>query len=220
MKKNILIAMGALFISIVSCKKDEEVIIETTEECGGGIVPEAFGFPSKVGTYWLYDINNIDSLGIVHSTGIRDSVVLVGDSLIDGKQFIMLNGSFMGGVPENFFIRDDGQGLVNEDGDRLMSYGLIEDVVIETGEQSVGADEVWNYTLKHRATTGTIFYSELIYVADDGGVMNECGETNLPLRTSYEKGVGNIRSEIVFITAFKHFCERRERVLVDFYEPE
>ena len=150
-----------LLLSIVSCKKDEEIIEEITpiieEES-----TESYS-QLEVGNYWVYQRFAVDKeTGEVSELNIFDSIYVETDTIINDHQYHILRGSWFG---HNFgrAYRNDGVNLINPDDKIFMTTRNIFDTLsIQQSVSSANIDSVYftltNYEENLETPAGT-FYS-------------------------------------------------------------
>jgi len=100
MKKSaIFLALTAMTLVMISCKKDKDPA-ETTKE------PVYSQF--KAGTYWVYQLFTVDSAGNATATNVFDSCYVIKDTIINNLKYVK---SFRGSnanlpVPAYAYTRD------------------------------------------------------------------------------------------------------------------
>jgi len=111
MKSNTAIAIVVLFL--MSCEKDIEVPTSPTST----ISPSSTGYmPMTPGSYWVYDWYVIDTLGNKTLATLRDSVYIVGDTVIGTSTYAVQEGSYFGGSVTRQFLRDSSGYVIDETG--------------------------------------------------------------------------------------------------------
>jgi len=108
-----LFYLGFMVALFASCdKEDSNPIIEP--------IDKANYFPLEIGNYWIYEHFDLDSLGNETERNRTDSVILSRDTIINGNQYFILEGTnypFNGGRWGIVDILRDSSGyIVNEKG--------------------------------------------------------------------------------------------------------
>ena len=81
-KSLLMFSAAALFIA---CSKDDKNDSPPKEPTDSSTPASAY-YPMKVGSYWVYDVYEIDSNGTEAIVG-HDSIAVTKDTLIHGKTF-------------------------------------------------------------------------------------------------------------------------------------
>ncbi len=104
----ISITLSALFFALFfSCKNDDDAT--------GGPVQQSNYTPLTIGSYWVYDWVREDTLGNQTMMSQVDTMTVVGDTVLNGVEYAVLEGTFLGG-PQTKFQRDSIGYLVNSNG--------------------------------------------------------------------------------------------------------
>lgn len=115
--KNVLIACFALgIVTLVSCKKEEDPAPSVPEQ------PQStFSFQNEPGSYWVYLTYRVDTTGGETMLPYRDSVYVMDDSTINGKNYIHYKGTWLGNQ-KDLLMRDSSGFIVNQFGKILYNY--------------------------------------------------------------------------------------------------
>lgn len=100
MKRNSFIASALLCVALpaalfTSCKKDKDEEPAPNPGNGNTNTSLTYSFPMTTGSYWIYQLDKIDSAGNILDAGAIDSVYISGDSVIGSntyKKFCHLAG--------------------------------------------------------------------------------------------------------------------------------
>lgn len=126
-----LIYLGLLVALFTSCDKDNSTpIIDSADK--------ANYFPLQIGNYWVYEHYDIDSLGNETIKNRTDSVIISRDTIVNGNQYYILEGTnypFDGGSWGIVDILRDSSGcVVNEKGQVKFSANNFTDVLASKTE--------------------------------------------------------------------------------------
>lgn len=116
MRSALLLAVPIL---LSGCGKDEG-----TAPTSGAAAPSIAAFANlEVGNYWIYERGDLDSLNNYQASGTLDSVVVVGQGIINGLPSYMLRTHSAGLFPvdENWYV--DGNKLLDATGRVLYCTG-------------------------------------------------------------------------------------------------
>jgi hypothetical protein len=131
-----LIAFSILLFS--SCNKDE---METNE---GYVSPPSY-MPLTIGSYWVYDIYRIDSLGNEVKLQRVDSLTIKGDTLINNQFYFVYGGANYPFPYYEYYLRDSLGYLVDNSGHIHFSTTNFTDTLYSNWEIKPNGD-----TLNHR----------------------------------------------------------------------
>nr|MBC8147027.1 hypothetical protein [Bacteroidota bacterium] len=107
-----LIILGVLSIILISaCKKSDEIIIKDPEP-----VPTKNYNPMSIGSYWIYQHYEIDTLGNETQLSVTDSVRITGDTLINSLNYRIYKGTKPNQWNVLYMLRDSGDYVVASDG--------------------------------------------------------------------------------------------------------
>lgn len=103
-----------LMIAFFSCKDDDTTPGEMIDD----VLPVYT--PLTTGSYWIYEWAKIDTLGNETLMTTRDTISILGDTLINGNTYAILDGTYLGSQSRQFH-RDSLGYLVNSNGQVLFS---------------------------------------------------------------------------------------------------
>lgn len=109
-------------IIFAGCKKKDDPTPTSNED---QIVTENEYYPTSIGNYWVYEHYQVNlSTGEETKLSLIDSIVVTGDTLIDGKKYAVLEGinrPFNHSFGIVNFVRDSSGCLLNNRHDVLLS---------------------------------------------------------------------------------------------------
>ncbi len=204
-----LIYLGALMVLFASCEKSEPTeVVETKDSTNY--------FPMEIGNYWVYEVYEVDTLGNEENLGVLDSIVIVGDTVINNKNYFVFHGpvEYFRSFDTVQFLRDSMGFVVNSCGTIKMAPEDVE-------------NPIWSYNIPSEGTTlFNISYSLeknndiLILPAGAYEVINYKGTVNMLvdghfshlypryIHNYYADGIGLIMKTRFFALFPKHFEER------------
>jgi hypothetical protein len=116
--------------------------------------------PLTLGSFWVYEHFAVDTAnGINASTGVKDSIVIHSDTIINGKNYVVRKGiaPFQGvntwGLID--IVRDSSGYLVNDKG-----------VVLFAENNYIDTFNVWSVVVGNNDTLADIFYTMEVYLDD------------------------------------------------------
>lgn len=106
-----LFFLSMFLLVFFSCKKDESDDTSQNNQTYDNY------FPLKIGNYWVYQYNKLDSNGITSPVEMVDSIAVDRDTIIQSKSYFILAGINLGATNNNIEIVRDSNGYwVNQDG--------------------------------------------------------------------------------------------------------
>lgn len=211
--KNLLIALAASSL-FFSCNKESIKPVASTKS------PENY-LQTTPGSFWVYQNVLIDEYGNETIDPVLDTIVVVGDTLINSKSYVKYMGRFMGNAYSEC-LRDSMGYIVHPNGTVAYSY------LNFTDELSQQTNALYNYSgrmenmIDSPSTVpagefGTIdMVTTITYVTGDD--LNACGDQEYKLKYKYNNKVGRIYSNCLYNTDLTN-CRQREQRLVDYYIP-
>ena len=190
--------LALLFLAIlISCKdkNDDDLTLGSNNQVVNY-------FPLTVGSYWVYDWVRVDTLGVEHPFGNRDSIYISGDTIINGIEYAIVETSLFGDERTQEYHRDSSGFLINHNGEILFDPINSTDLLwIDT--IFAGSDP---YVLIEYSMEGTMTNIEVPSGMFD--CLNLQGkmipqQNNYPWGTRYKRdyyadGVGKVQSKIFF----------------------
>lgn len=133
MKRAKVLSMICIVFIIASCNKSDE---PSTPDLQPSYIP------MSVGDYWIYDWYEIDSLGTETASGIQDSIVITGDSLLNGQVYFTFSKYNNGNLKAPSFYRDSLGYLVDPYGFILFSPYTTSDTLYSYWVPNNGPDTI------------------------------------------------------------------------------
>jgi len=167
-------------------------------------------FPMQIGNYWVYQHYNIDSLGNETDMNKTDSVIIKRDTIINNKQYFVLEGTnypYNGNRWEILdYLRDSSGYLVNFNGIIKCSENNFTDTLVSKTEV-IGEDTLYFLTYQMEAPDNYI-----IVPAGEFEVLNFKGTVVMPknhpgiknpryMNNYYADGVGKIIETYFFLSS-------------------
>lgn len=194
-----------------SCEKEE--IVENE-----GITSNTT-FITSPGSFWIYDVVAIDVDNSITDTGIRDTVTVLGDTIINGSTYTQYYGTFMGGQHKSSFFRDSSGYIVNNLGSIIYSYMHFEDTIIGT---SMNMFDTYTFFVDESNTTFSVpagNFNSAVRQTDfykmDGSAIDTCGNMFYSQKNRYAPEVGLIFQNCAYVSELEN-CKDRERRLVEY----
>jgi len=195
-----LFYLGLMLTLVVSCKeKEDQTPVDPS------VVSDYM--PMKTGNYWVYAHYDIDSAGNVTSTGRTDSVTITRDSMINGKQYFVFEGT---NYPYNAnwgivdILRDSSGYLVNGNGIIRFSENNFTDI-LSSKTEVIGNDTLYTLNYKMERPSGTITVPAGVFGALNckGTVTTTQNIPGIPnpryLNTYYADNIGKIVETYFFL---------------------
>lgn len=124
--QNLTVTLLLLATLLFSCKKSETELPQLPEP---ETESESFNWEHTPGSYWVYQWYRIDSTGNETLLNTTDSMVVIGDTIINGHSYTAFNsGEFL--LPSKVVYQRDSSGyIVNHLGGIKFSYMAFNDTV-------------------------------------------------------------------------------------------
>jgi len=219
MKRYMTLALTAFLF--IACKKEK---IETTT-CNQSQTQETqentYVFPTTIGSYWVYEWYQIDSLGTETAMTTIDSVFITGDTLINNELFTVYSESFLGN-PSIRFKRDSSGYIIDQ-------YGGIEYSYVDFNTTFDG----WNnpeytssFNMIDMTTTPITVLAGVFKTIErrksiskfDGSTISSCAGNTVIYPTNYASGIGKVRFVTSYISSIP-LCHHFEQRLINYYIP-
>lgn len=204
---------------LFSCSKDKENTPQPIAPSNSP--PQNVSLVTTVGSYWVYNWYKIDSTNTETLMGNKDSVYVVGDTLINGKVHTVYKGSYFGGsVQTNFFL--DSSGYVVKNGRKLFTYsdfGTNYNFYCEVGNYYCRYETTYNSTIQKSVPAGNfdVIDAQVSFYMPDSSWFSACDSVWIS-HNFYDKNNGfEVSSQFGFISPLKTQCVYYERRLVDYH---
>lgn len=204
----------SISLLIVSCKK-EKVENSTQPSSSNG-----YSIPSTTGSYWIYSLSQIDSLGNVTAMSTIDTVTITGTEIINGHTYIVYEGTYLG-QDKTWYERDSSGFIVNSEG--LLLYSTNANVSLYNSEEPAFLIQMHHQmgnpiNLTHPLLGSiTALDRQMVVTKTDGSAVNPCNELSYTFHSYYTSGVGLIESNIAFYSGFLSACKTTKRELTSYY---
>ncbi len=220
--------LGALVCASAfsSCSKDDEITdCETIPYGDDGIdLGEMDAFPTTVGSYWVYDIYDVDADGNETLSTTQDSVYVAGDSIVNGISHTVYEGTFFGLGESIRLFRDSSGYIVNQEGQLIHSYTNF-NIPLESDTYGalVIASEMGDEALTAVTVPAGVFDAwekrVVLYKTDDTDVTS-CGDETFTLKEYLDPEIGLIYQEFGFTGQLQASCVYRISKLTSYYIAE
>lgn len=212
-----MLALGISILFLSACKKENPEISYSEQE-------PIYKFPTKKGSYWVYQWYSIDSVGNEIALNQTDSLKIIGDSILNGKTYAIYKQKDFSSNQVTYLQRDSSGYIVNENGEILFTY------VDFNTKFNVGSESnLWDYYGHYLNTSFTVFVpagifqtraSEYYIYSPTGNSINQCGDTAYSFKTYYASGIGEVLKETAYLADFHSKCQIREKRLIAYFIPE
>jgi hypothetical protein len=137
MSKIIFIAFLIGLMSMLACKKDQK----TSQNPSTNPILVADYFPMAIGNYWVYE-NHVNTNGAVEVINENDSIVIIGDTLINDKNYFIFESYKQPyNSPSLYFYRDSSNYIVDQNGSIIFTTENAGQVIFEEIDR-IDADTV------------------------------------------------------------------------------
>lgn len=217
MKSALYLITITLFL--FSCKKEKLDIQE-----GGSSVQ--FNSPTTPGSYWIYQHYKIDTNGVETQVQQIDSLIVLGDTLIDNltytvyENFRIVNNNLNQMASNVSFSRDSSGYRVDRNCEISYSFSNFTDTI-----SKVNVMNLWQSRTKMfkeiqvsvPAGSFSAIEARRHYYSLNGGPANNCGEEYYTLSSWYVDGIGKVKETTGYVTQLQKCGERIDIRLVDYY---
>lgn len=218
-----MLVIMAIAITVVSCKKDEIKVNETTtQNSNSGNGGNSDYTPLAIGNYWVYKNYEVDSLGNETEVQYLDSVVITHDTIINGNTYYIFEGTNYP-LPQNWhyikIVRDSGDYLVNEQGKILFSSNDFSNILSEKIEIYNTGDTIYYIQFKMEQVYNSVSLPAGVFnnVYNYQGTLIVPGSSLNPryLDNYYAPGIGEIVKTNSFVSMPKMFKKKLLRYNVN-----
>ena len=169
-------------------------------------------FPLSTGSFWIYQNVDIDPLGVEKTRAETDSVIITGDTLINGKLYSVFEGTNYPFNGRNWgiidILRDSAGYIVNHAGEVKFSFTNFSDTLYVRRE--IFREELLytlTYMMQHEDLPITVPAGEFEVKNFIGTVLSEKEIEGIPnpryLNNYYAEGVGNVLRTYLFFNSPK-----------------
>lgn len=206
--------LASIFIIALMCFSCEKEEIVENEDITSNTT-----FITTPGSYWIYDVVAIDVNNNTTDTGIRDTITVLGDTIINGSTYTNYYGTFMGGPHKSSYLKDSSGYIVSSTGAILYSYMYFNDTI---SESSMNGYDTYTYSVDESNTVFSVpagsFNSavrQTDYYKTDGSPIDTCGNMVFSLKNRYAPEVGLIFQNCPYFSEMQN-CGDRERRLIEY----
>lgn len=220
MKRIMIVALSAFLVIGCAKEKIETVNCEVTELQSGQDIE--YIFPKTIGSYWVYNWYQIDSLGVETQMSHIDSTIITGDSIINGHLFTIYEESFFGNFTTKF-KRDSSGYIINQFGDVEYSYLDFDNplsINYTNPDYNLVSKMVDRLDTPIEVPAGVFqtIEAQLQITNVDGSTISTCAGDTLILPTNYATTVGKVKKVITYISSIP-YCQYQEQRLVTYHIP-
>jgi len=205
--KNLLVFIGLAVFFLNACRSDDEAMAIPPQEPEDAIETNLYSLLTP-GNYWVYEVYQDDSNGILVPSNQTDSTYVEKDTLINGINYAKVVEEYLN-ITTTKFYRDSLNFTIDEKGNKIFSYNSFGELLF-TNDITIG-------TIDHymRGEENLSFNNEQISVLVREGTIELDDPENFPacgLRPTrwYAKSIGILRTQEHFLGN----CNRVRRELV------
>ncbi|MCP4314058.1 MAG: hypothetical protein GY790_22630 [Bacteroidetes bacterium] len=167
-------------------------------------------FPLEVGNYWIYQHFNIDASGSELATSVTDSILVSGDTIINGQRYSILEGTnhpFNGGKWGVIDILRDSMGYIVTQTGRIRFSGENFSDILDAEVKVMNSDTLYtlSYKMEKEDALCSVPVGDFEVLNFKGTVLSPEGMTNIDypryLNTYYAKGVGPVLKTFFFLNS-------------------
>ena len=210
MKTKMLLGAALIFAVAIACNKE-------TDDLN---TPSPDYFPLTNGSYWVYNTYQIDSSGNENIVGDNDTIMIIGDSLINGNEYKVFYGVSFGhaSIKKESYYRDSMDCIVNNEGKIIFSNKNFTDTLSVTSTFWSGS--VYWYAIMEpfsgdmvlpAGTFNDLLNSKLTVV--DAGKQDIIGTSDY----LYAPNVGLVLRQYFYISSHTNYRDYFEERLVDYH---
>lgn len=214
------ITLSSLICLIMfSCSKDKENTPQPITPSNNP--PQNVSLVTSVGSYWVYNWYKVDSTNTETFLNKKDSIYVHGDTLVNGKVYIVYKGGYFGPAVQTFLYADS-SGYIIDKGYKKFTYidfGQNYNFYCEVGNLFCSYETSYNSTTKKSVPAGNfdVIETQKAYYMPDSSWFSVCDSVKFT-HNFYDKNNGfEISSQIGFLNMLKNECSYYERRLVNYH---
>jgi hypothetical protein len=172
--------------------------------------------PNTVGSYWIYETFTIDSNNVEASTGIIDTITVIGDTLLNGYMYAIYKGTHYG-TPSLTYKRDSSGYIVYSSGNIEYSYTNFTDTLYSGFNLMHDYYSIMkNSSVSVPAGNFTTVNLSTIFTMPNGDDINSCGDVSYEMPKHFAEGVGLVMSSCPYTYEIS-ICRDRQRRLIEYH---
>lgn len=206
-------ALIALSLIAISCKKEKEIIPQPAPN------NSSYSYITTAGSYWVYDRYQVDSLGNEVLQPDKDTVRLVGDTIIGSYTYHKFEIEQWLENDYVSFQRDSSGFIVNNYGNILYSFNNV-NMLLHTYDDgpyriSYSIDLNENVSTNYGIKNACVRYKEVTQI--DGTAINNCDDLSARFNEYYVSGIGVVQTEIEYLNSMVGNCSKKRSKLSSYY---
>lgn len=208
----------SLIAAMTACKKHEvSPTTITIEHPTPAVTTSSVNdyFPMTVGSYWVYEIVNVDSLGVEVPQTQIDTVTITGDTILNGNTYTVAAGTWMSNAQRLWFYRDSSNYIVTNEGDVLFTDQPTTDTLDSYYIQNIGWRYQYMTSPPPSVATPICTFSSILHTKTDLWSENPTYPWGTPRsdHSYYAEGVGHVLQVFYFYSS-PNYLHRR---LTEYY---
>jgi len=215
MKWKLIFSILSLIL-IFSCKKEKITAPEVAVDVGTFL-------PKSVGTYWVYEVYFVDSLGVDSLLRI-DTISILGNEVIEGKTYTKYSSEQFGDGTHNRYVREDNGFIYNRFDEVKLSYSNLTDTF---DIDSIPLFDMYWYTVMEDnvpitvpAGTFNTFEGRYVNTTLSGDPATVCGDAEVVFSNWYAEGVGLVKQRTGLLNSIQGLCYPYfESILIEYHIP-
>jgi len=208
-----VLSFTTLALLIISCKKEKTNTPVPIDE-------PTYTYVTTNGSYWVYDLYDVDSLGNETLLPQKDTIKVTGDTVVNGKTYYKFVGGTLGNSNQVTFQRDSSGYIVSlNHGSIMYSFNNVASVI------NSFSDDIFSYStgFENNQNVATAFGVKNAFVGyyqvskNDGTPINVCNDLFVKFYTHYVSGIGMVQTETAFYSQMMNACAKKRSKLSSYY---
>jgi hypothetical protein len=208
------IIITAALLTLISCKKDK-IETPTIEENKF----ESYS-PNTKGSYWIYDWVEVDTNGVETPLPYKDTLRIIGDTMIKNNTYTIKRGTSKGGPVRNFYSRDSSGYIVGVLGGPSSSYINFSDTINSyesPGYLDIRIKMFNNIQVSIPLGTFATIEARRFHYNPNGGSINNNGDLYFTYSSWFADGIGRVKSSTGYFSETIQNGTIMEQRLVEYY---